>query len=213
MPRSPLAELTERCCEPWCKLHEGDRILEVGTGSGCIAIALAYHCPGLSIDATDVSSEALAVAALNARDLSVANRIEFFEADLFPPGGGPYRVIISNPPYVSAADYAALPAEYLHEPRGGLVGGESGLEQARRLLAESPQFLSKDGVLIVEVGSGAGELSEALPDLPLVWLDFERGGEGVFVVTAQQLVEYWRLNEPTGGGPAGGCAMALDERA
>jgi len=213
VPRSPLAELTERCCEPWCSLEAGDRILEVGTGSGCIAIALAHHCSAVSIDATDVSVEALAVAARNARDLGVADRIEFFETDLFPRGRGPYRVIISNPPYVSAADYATLPAEYLHEPRAGLLGGESGLEQALRLIAEAPQYLSKDGVLIVEVGNGAADLSEAAPDLPLVWVDFERGGEGVFVVTARQLEEYWRLNEPSGGGPARGRAMALDERA
>ncbi len=192
VPRSPLAELVERCFEPWCKLRSGERVLDIGTGSGCIAIAAARYCPDVCVDATDVSARALRIARRNASEHGVEDRVEFFEADFFPRGRGPYRVIISNPPYVSEAEFATLPAEYLHEPREGLVGGQTGLEPALGLLASAPRHLTADGVLIVEVGNGADALAEAVPGLAVTWVDFERGGEGVFVVSAAEIVEFTR---------------------
>jgi ribosomal protein L3 glutamine methyltransferase len=194
VPRSPLAEVVERRFEPWVTLAPGDRVLDVGTGSGCIAVAAAVHCPGIEVDATDVSPAALAVAARNAERHGVADRVHGHEADLFPAAGGPYRVIISNPPYVPAADVAVLPAEYQAEPSLGLVGGPAGVELAERLIREARSRLTADGVLIVEVGAEADTLMARNPRLPAVWIELERGGEGVFVLTAEQLAEPARFS-------------------
>ena len=189
IPRSPLAELIEARFEPWCRLRPGDRLLEVGTGSGCIAIAAAYHCDNIWVDATDVSVEALAVAVENVATHQLADRIQLIEADLFPSVPNRYRVIISNPPYVPAGELSGLPAEYQHEPAVAFVGGADGLEPTRRLLAAAGAWLEPDGVLIVEVGNAADALMQMYPDLPAVWVEFERGGTGVFVLTADDLAQ------------------------
>jgi ribosomal protein L3 glutamine methyltransferase len=187
IPRSPIAELIERCFAPWCALEAGDRVLDIGTGSGCLAIAAAHHCPGIRVDATDVEAQALELAAANAARHGVADRVAFLKADLFPSAGSRYRVIMSNPPYVPAGEIDQLPPEYRHEPVAALVGGPTGLEPAAELLDRAPDHLTPDGVLIVEVGSGADALTQAYPDLPLIWIELERGGEGVFVVAADEL--------------------------
>lgn len=187
IPRSPMAEIIEAGFAPWCRPAPGDRILDIGTGSGCIAIAAALHCPRVLVNATDVSSDALAVATANVARHGVEDRVRLFLADLFPPVAERYRVIISNPPYVPARELARLPAEYGREPGLALDGGPSGIEITTRILAEAERFLTPDGVLIVEVGNEARALVDAYPRLPLTWVDFERGGDGVFVITAEEL--------------------------
>jgi ribosomal protein L3 glutamine methyltransferase len=187
VPRSPCAEIIERRFEPWLKIRNGDRVLDVGTGSGCIAIAVAHHCPAVIVDATDVSGDALKVARRNVETHGLGGRVNLFEADLFASDRGPYRVIIANLPYVPARELEYLPQEYRHEPRAGLVGGASGLEPTLRLLGAARDFLDADGALIVEVGNGADALASALPDWPFIWLELERGGKGVFLLWAEAL--------------------------
>jgi ribosomal protein L3 glutamine methyltransferase len=192
VPRSPLAEVIERGFAPWCELDEGDRVLDIGTGSGCLAIAAAHYCPGARVDATDVSADALAVAADNVALHGVEARVRLHHADLFPPGRERYRVIMSNPPYVPAAEVPTLPAEYRHEPAIGLAGGASGFDPAVRVLRGAPERLTPDGVLFVEVGAGAEAFAAAHPRLPMIWLELERGGDGVFAVTAAELETFLR---------------------
>jgi ribosomal protein L3 glutamine methyltransferase len=192
VPRSPLAELIEREFAPWVKLEPGDRVLEVGTGSGCIAIAAAVHLPALAVDATELDAAALEVAARNIARHGVAARVRLIAADLFPPDAARYRVIISNPPYVPSALVGALPPEYGHEPRAALDGGADGLDVVRRLLAGASERLTADGVLIVEVGVAADTLMAAYPRMPWTWVEFEHGGEGVFVLAAEELGDGWR---------------------
>jgi ribosomal protein L3 glutamine methyltransferase len=187
IPRSPLAEIIEASFAPWCAVKDGDRILDIGTGSGCLAIAAAVHCPGTSVDATDVSAAALAVAAENVAGHGVADRVRLFQADLFPPADARYRVIMSNPPYVPAGAIAELPAEYGYEPRVALDGGATGLAVAERILRGAGTRLERDGVLVVEVGAGWEAFSAAHPLLEVTWIELARGGDGVFVITAEEL--------------------------
>lgn len=192
VPRSPFAELIERGFAPWCELAAGDRVLEIGTGSGCIAIAVAHYFSQVRVDATDISPDALAVARANVELHGVGDRVRLIEADLFPPGGERYRVIVSNPPYVPEAEVAALPAEYRHEPVVGLASGPSGFVAAERILRGAAARLTDDGGLFVEVGAGAEAFAATHERLPLVWLEFERGGDGVFYVSAADLREFLR---------------------
>jgi ribosomal protein L3 glutamine methyltransferase len=192
VPRSPLAEVIERGFEPWCALEPGDRVLDIGTGSGCIAIAVAHYCRDVLVDATDVSAEALEVAAANVASHGVRDRVRLHRADLFPPTSARYRVIVSNPPYVSAGEMAELAPEYRHEPAGALAGGTSGFEPAERIVRGARERLMADGCLFVEVGGGAEAFAEAHEDWPLTWLEFERGGDGVFVLSAAEIEEFLR---------------------
>ena len=192
VPRSPLAEIIERGFAPWCALRDGDRVLDIGTGSGCLAIAAAHYCPGALVDATDVSADALAVAADNVALHALEDRVRLQRADLFPPGDERYRVIMSNPPYVPAAEVTALPAEYRHEPAIGLDGGANGFDPAVRILRGARQRLTADGMLFVEVGAGAAAFAAAHPRLPLIWLELERGGDGVFAIAAADLEPFLR---------------------
>lgn len=188
VPRSPLAELIEEHFAPWVDAQRLHRVLDLGTGSGCIAIATAWHLPRVQVDATDISDEALALAARNAQRHGVADRVRLVKSDVFEGlHGERYDLIVSNPPYVDAQDMAALPAEFRHEPRLGLEAGADGLDVVRRILAGAAAHLTDRGVLIVEVGNSAPALEQAFPSLAFTWLEFERGGRGVFLLEAAQL--------------------------
>ncbi len=194
VPRSPLAEVVERGFAPWCVLAPGDRVLDVGTGSGCIAIAAAHHCPGVDVHATDLSADALAVAARNVERHGLTPRVSLFEADLYPPRAERYRVIVSNPPYVPEAEVAALPAEYRHEPVMGLASGADGFAAAERIVRGAADRLEPDGVLFLELGAGADAFAANHPRLQLIALEFERGGDGVLVTTAAEIREFLRTS-------------------
>lgn len=194
VPRSPMAELVEAGFDPWVEPEQVRRVLDLCTGSGCIGIAAAVHLPDTQVDLADISEGALAVASLNVALHGLGERVRIIQSDLFAElQGERYDVIVSNPPYVSAAELAALPPEYHREPSLGLLAGETGLEVVLRILCEAPRHLEEGGILIVEVGSAALELEQRFPDLPFLWLEFERGGEGVFLINREQLVEFQPL--------------------
>jgi len=191
VPRSPLAEVIEARFEPWIDAAAVRRVLDIGTGSGCIAIAAALALPTAAVDASDASQDALAVAAVNVERFKLGSRVRLVRADVFQGlAQQRYDVIISNPPYVGEDEMAELPEEYRREPQSGLHGGRDGLDIVRRILAEAAQHLHPHGVLIVEVGNSETTLIDAFPKAPFVWLEFERGGGGVFVLTAAQLAEH-----------------------
>ena len=189
IPRSPVAELIVERFSPWLNLQEGSSILDMCTGGGCIAIAMAVNMPECRVDAVDISVDALDVAAQNIERHSVSERVRLVESDLFSAlDETAYDLIISNPPYVSAAVFEKLPAEYLAEPSTGLVCGEDGLDIVLKIMDAAPQYLKQQGILIMEVGESAQTLQETLPRVPFFWLDFEEGGDGVFMLEYDQLI-------------------------
>jgi ribosomal protein L3 glutamine methyltransferase len=190
VPRSPLAEVIERGFAPWCALEAGDYVLDIGTGSGCIAIAAAHHCEGIEVDATDISADALAVAARNVAAHALADSVRLFEADLYPPLERRYRAIVANPPYVPEAEVPTLPPEYRHEPVIGLASGPTGFAAAERILAGALERLTPDGALFLELGAGADAFAAAHPKLPLIAIELDRGGDGVLVTTAAEIREF-----------------------
>jgi len=161
------------------------------TGSGCIAIALAKAFPDAKVDASDISDEALAVAKINVLRHNVEDQLQLHKADLFANlPSKKYDLIVSNPPYVSEQEMTDLPEEYRHEPVLGLEAGQQGLDMAIRILDEATDYLSPNGILVVEVGNSELALADTYPKTPFTWVEFERGGGGVFLLTAEQLREH-----------------------
>lgn len=190
VPRSPIGELIKDKFSALVN-SEPKRIMDLCTGSGCIAVASAYAFPEAEVDALDISPEALAVADENIHRLGVQNRVIPVQSDVFSAvAGQTYDLIVSNPPYVDAEDLADMPEEFQHEPEIGLGSGEDGLDITRVILREAAQHLNDNGVLIVEVGNSMIHLQADFPHVPFNWIEFENGGLGVFSLTKEQLVEH-----------------------
>ncbi|TCB72901.1 50S ribosomal protein L3 N(5)-glutamine methyltransferase [Acinetobacter sp. ANC 4216] len=210
IPRSPIAELINQRFAPYCldehgqmrealnNLPENDhpqtprRILDMCTGSGCIAIALAYAFPESEVDATDISKEALEVASINAEHHNMQYQVALMESDLFAkiPAENQYDLIVSNPPYVDAEDMADLPAEFLHEPELALAAGQDGLDLVRKMLAQAADYLTEDGLIVIEVGNSEWAMKQNFNTVDFHWLTFQNGGSGIFALTAEQCRKY-----------------------
>ena len=188
-PRSPIAEWIERGFEPWLDPDAVERVLEIGAGGGAIAIACAMAFPNAMIDAVDVCDDALALARENCAAHGVEDRVRLARSDVYAGVRGRYDLIVSNPPYVDAATMASLDPEYRHEPRLGLAAGADGLDCVRRILAGAGERLRPGGVLVCEVGASRPALERIFPETGFTWLELERGGEGVFLLTGEQLAE------------------------
>ena len=188
VPRSPIAELIEQRFSPWVDEDQVDRILDLCTGSACIAIACAYAFPDAQVDAVDLSVDALAVAEINIEKHQVSESVALYQSDLFQElPAAQYDVIVSNPPYVCHEEWEQLPEEFRAEPDMGFKGGHTGLDIVLRILVDADEYLAEQGILCVEVGISAETLQNTFPDVPFYWLDFERGGDGVFLLTAEQV--------------------------
>jgi ribosomal protein L3 glutamine methyltransferase len=190
IPRSPLAELIEKRFAPWVDPRRVRDIVDMGTGSGCIALACARAFPRARVDAVDIDPGALEVAALNRRRMRLTARVRLVQSDHFTAlARRSYDIIVSNPPYVGTREMGGLPREYRHEPRRALHSGRDGLDSVATILRAAGRHLRPLGLLVVEVGNTERLLARAYPKVPFTWLDFERGGGGVFVLTREQLLK------------------------
>lgn len=210
IPRSPIAELIDQRFAPYCLDESGEmrealnnlpenpkaktpqRILDMCTGSGCIAIALAYAFPDSEVDATDISKEALEVASINTEHHNMQYQVALLESDLFSkiPAENQYDLIVSNPPYVDAEDMADLPDEFLHEPELALAAGQDGLDLVRKMLAQAADYLTEDGLIVIEVGNSEWAMRQNFNTIDFYWLQFQKGGSGIFALTAAQCRAY-----------------------
>ncbi|MEG0482613.1 MAG: 50S ribosomal protein L3 N(5)-glutamine methyltransferase [Acinetobacter sp.] len=210
IPRSPIAELINNRFAPYCLDENGQtreannqlpenaqaktpqRILDMCTGSGCIAIALAYAFPDSEVDATDISKEALEVASINADHHDKQYQVALLESDLFAkiPAENQYDLIVSNPPYVDAEDMADLPDEFHHEPELALAAGQDGLDLVRKMLAQAADYLTEDGLIVIEVGNSEWAMRQNFNTVDFHWLQFQNGGSGIFALTAAQCRQY-----------------------
>jgi len=191
IPRSPIAELILSEFQPWYSGSGPSRILDLCCGGGCIGLAAAHYFPDAHVDLLDIDNAALDLARENVEFLGLEDRTTIIESNLFEAlADVRYDLILSNPPYVDAADLAVMPAEFRHEPERALGSGTDGLDLTRRILSAAGGFLHHNGLLIVEVGNSWKTLEQAYPDVPFTWVEFEHGGEGVFTLTAQELQQY-----------------------
>ena len=186
IPRSPMAELIRNRFVPWIEAQMVRCVLDVATGSGCLAIAFAKSFPDVDVVASDVSKAALEVANINIDKLSVGEQVTLVESDLFENIEGEFDVIVSNPPYVSPNNYQGLPAEYLHEPGLALLAEDNGLDFIARILHDAPPFLKDSGILVLEMGEAAQAAERAFA-YPFKWIELENGGEGIAVIEAKHL--------------------------
>jgi ribosomal protein L3 glutamine methyltransferase len=189
IPRSPIAEIIAARFQPWVGDKKVHRIMDLCTGSGCIGIACATEFPQAHVELLDISFDALALADENIASHDLNDRVIALQSDLFEAADGKYDIIVSNPPYVDADDMSCLPEEFHNEPELALAAGEDGLDLVRIMLAQARQYLTDDGLFIVEVGNSWPALEDAYPTVPFMWQEFELGGHGVFVLTADQLDE------------------------
>ena len=190
IPRSPIAELILHDYQPWYYGPEPRRILDLCCGGGCIGLAAAHYSDA-HVDLADIDTAALALATQNIARLGLEGQVDIHKSDLFSDlPDTRYDLILSNPPYVDAADLASMPKEYHHEPELSLGSGPDGLYLTRKILAEAGRYLEESGLLVVEVGNSWETLEEIYPQVPFTWLEFEQGGHGVFALTAKELHEY-----------------------
>lgn len=196
IPRSPIAELIQNNFAPWAdfEFDAPEFILDLCTGSGCIGIACALAYEDADVDLLDISEEAIQVANKNIANFELQNRVRTIQSDGFSALNQDYKckykLIVSNPPYVDKNDFASMPDEFKSEPKLGLVSGDDGLDLVRTILAQAANYLTEDGLLVVEVGNSWVALEDAYPDFPFTWIDFEFGGHGVFVIRAEELKQY-----------------------
>ena len=191
VPRSPIAETIQNGFSPWLDGTVVRRALDLCTGSGCIGIAMAVHNPDWRVDLVDISDKALALARENIAFQDVGDRVRAIKSDLFAGlKDEVYDLIVTNPPYVTEQEFAALPPEYSHEPELGLTAGADGLDFALRILDEAPRHLSADGWLICEVGEAERALGALLPKLPLNWIEFAVGQMGVFAIAREDILKH-----------------------
>ncbi|WP_417521328.1 50S ribosomal protein L3 N(5)-glutamine methyltransferase [Marinobacter sp.] len=193
VPRSPIGELIENGFQPWLGDKPVERVLDLCTGSGCIGIGVASVFENATVDLSDISPDALAVAESNIDLHELHGRVRTVESDVFANITDQYDIIVSNPPYVDAEDMGDMPDEFHHEPVLGLAAGDDGLDIAHRIIAGAAEHLTPGGLLVVEVGNSWVALDEAYPELPFTWLEFSHGGDGVFAITEQDL-RHWQKN-------------------
>jgi ribosomal protein L3 glutamine methyltransferase len=192
IPRSPIAELINHQFSPWVNPDSVLSILDLCTGSACIALACCYVFPDALITAVDISPEALEVAAINVQKHQAEEQVTLIQSDCWKNvPKTKYDLIISNPPYVGEVEMSTLPEEYKHEPALALQASNNGLAIVSKILEKAQHHLTDSGILVVEVGNSEEELIQAYPTMPFTWLDFENGGQGVFLLTAQQLKNYY----------------------
>ena len=191
IPRSPIAELILNDFSPWYAGRGPRRLLDLCCGGGCIGIAAAHYHPQLTVDCADLDEQALALARENIDRFGLASRVRPMQSDVFSAlEGQRYDIILSNPPYVDIADLADMPAEFGHEPPLALGSGDDGLDLTRIVLQQAQDHMADDGLLVLEVGNSQAALEAVYPEVPFTWLEFEQGGHGVFVLSAQELKEY-----------------------
>lgn len=200
VPRSFIHELMPERFSPWVKDAEAvENVLDLCTGSGCLAIMLADTFPNAQVDAVDISGDALDVAWENINDYGLQERIAVVESDLYTQLlPKKYDLIVSNPPYVNAESMETLPEEYQKEPQNALAGGADGMDLVRKIVADAAHWLTPDGVLVVEIGNEYDNAMAAFPNLELTWLSTSGGDDRVFLVTAEQLLNRQRGDDKFG---------------